>query len=153
MIALAVHFSPLDLAKLDRNGPPLEVALVNAKSASKPTKAEILAQARLDGGGNTDANRRAKSPLPVLPKESASTRLAVATRKVDALEQRTSEMMAQRIIINRTSETVLRFLPPFVLERKHVDQAIAALDGILSSAGTTISAMAGQAPAGEHKHG
>ena len=95
LTVLAVHFSPLDLAKFDRNGPPLEVALVNAKSVSKPTKAEILAQAHLDGGGNTDANRRAKSPLPVLPRESASNQLAVATRKVDALEQRTSEMMAQ----------------------------------------------------------
>ena len=73
LAALAVHFSPLDLAKFDRNGPPLEIALVNAKSVSKPTKAELLAQAHLDGGGNTDANRRAKSPLPVLPKESAST--------------------------------------------------------------------------------
>jgi protein TonB len=95
LVALAVHFSPLDLAQFDRNGPPLEVALVNAKSASKPTKAEILAQARLDGGGNTDANRRAKSPLPVLPKESASNQLAVATQKVDSLEQRATEMMAQ----------------------------------------------------------
>ena len=95
LAVLAVHFSPLDLAKFDRNGPPLEVALVNAKSVSKPTKAEILAQAHLDGGGNTDANRRAKSPLPVLPKESASNQLAVATQKVDALEQRASEMMAQ----------------------------------------------------------
>jgi protein TonB len=95
LVALAVHFSPLDLAKFDRDGPPLEIALVNAKSTSKPTKAELLAQAHLDGGGNTDANRRAKSPLPVLPRESASNQLAVATRKVDALEQRTSEMMAQ----------------------------------------------------------
>ena len=95
LVVLAVHFSPLDLAKFDRNGPPLEVALVNAKSASKPTKAEILAQAHLDGGGNTDANRRAKSPLPVLPKESASNHLAVATQKVEQLEQRASEMMAQ----------------------------------------------------------
>ena len=95
LAALAVHFSPLDLAKFDRNGPPLEVALVNAKSVSKPTKAELLAQAHLDGGGNTDANRRAKSPLPVLPKESASNQLAMATQKVDTLEQRASEMMAQ----------------------------------------------------------
>jgi protein TonB len=95
LVALALHFSPLDLAKFDRNGPPLEVALVNAKSASKPTKADILAQAHLDGGGNTDANRRAKSPLPVLPKESASNQLAVATQKADTLEQRTREMMAQ----------------------------------------------------------
>jgi protein TonB len=95
LTALAIHFSPLDLAKFDRNGPPLEVALVNAKSVSKPTKAELLAQAHLDGGGNTDANRRAKSPLPVLPKESASNQLATATQKVDTLEQRASEMMAQ----------------------------------------------------------
>jgi hypothetical protein len=81
LTALAIHFSPLDLAKFDRNGPPLEVALVNAKSVSKPTKAELLAQAHLDGGGNTDANRRAKSPLPVLPKESASNQLAMAARR------------------------------------------------------------------------
>ena len=42
-------------------------------------------------------------------------------------------MMAQHIIINRTSETVLRFLPPYILERKHVDTAIAALDEILTA--------------------
>jgi len=95
LAALAVHFSPVDLAKFDRNGPPLEIALVNAKSASKPTKAELLAQAHLDGGGNTDANRRAKSPLPVLPRESASNQLATATQKVETLEQRATEMMAQ----------------------------------------------------------
>src|SRR4029079_18404900 len=95
LAALAVHFSPLDLAKFDRNGPPLEIALVIARSPARPTKAELLAQAHLDGGGNTDANRRAKSPLPVLPKDSASTRLAAATQKVDTLEPRASEMMAQ----------------------------------------------------------
>ena len=44
-----------------------------------------------------------------------------------------AEMLAQRIILNRTSETVLRFLPPYILERKHVVTAIAALDSILSS--------------------
>lgn len=41
-------------------------------------------------------------------------------------------MMEHRIIINRTSETVLRFLPPFILERKHVDLAVSALDQILA---------------------
>jgi acetylornithine/N-succinyldiaminopimelate aminotransferase len=43
-----------------------------------------------------------------------------------------SEMMQRHILINRTSETVLRFLPPFILEREHVDQAIAALDEIFT---------------------
>jgi hypothetical protein len=63
-IVLSIHFSPFDLSKLIDKGPPLEVALVNAKTAAKPTKADILAQAHLDGGGNTDADRRAKTPLP-----------------------------------------------------------------------------------------
>jgi protein TonB len=95
LFVLAIKFSPFDLTSLDRNGPPLEVALVNAKSTTKPTKAEILAQAHLDGGGNTDANRRAKSPLPVLPRESSSTELAVATQKVQELEKQAKEMMTQ----------------------------------------------------------
>ncbi len=43
-----------------------------------------------------------------------------------------SEMMSRRIILNRTSDTVLRFLPPYILERKHVDTAVAALDQILT---------------------
>jgi len=73
--------------------------------------------------------------------------LGVELDSAELAKRAASEMMAQRIIINRTSETVLRFLPPFVLERKHIDQAVAALDGILAAA------MAGQAPAKEHKHG
>jgi protein TonB len=95
MFVLAIRFSPFDLSALDRNGPPLEVALVNAKSASKPTKAEILAQANLDGGGNTDADRRAKSPLPVLPHDSATTDLAVATQRVEELEKQAKELLTQ----------------------------------------------------------
>jgi acetylornithine aminotransferase/acetylornithine/N-succinyldiaminopimelate aminotransferase len=51
-----------------------------------------------------------------------------------------SEMMKRHILINRTSETVLRFLPPFILERQHVDEAIAALDQILSEQTATAAA-------------
>ena len=61
-------------------------------------------------------------------------------------------MMDRRIILNRTSETVLRFLPPFTLEPAHVDVAIAALDETLNSLSPT-AAFAGTAPAGEHSHG
>jgi acetylornithine aminotransferase/acetylornithine/N-succinyldiaminopimelate aminotransferase len=56
-------------------------------------------------------------------------------------------MMERDIIMNRTSETVLRFLPPFILERKHVETAIKALDEIVSAA------YAGAASAGEQSHG
>ena len=95
VIVLAIKFQPFDLQKMLDRGPPLEVALVNAKSPTKPTKADILAQAHLDGGGNTDADRRAKTPLPVLPKDSHSADLTVATQRVETLEQQTRELMTR----------------------------------------------------------
>ena len=95
LMVLAIRFTPLDVTKFDRNGPPLEVALVNAKSESRPTKAEILAQAHLDGGGNTDADRRAKTPLAVPLKESANKDLSLATRKVNDLEKRAQELLTR----------------------------------------------------------
>ena len=94
-VALAIHFSPLDLRSLADKGPPLEVALVNARSPNKPTKADILAQANLDGGGNTDQDRRAKTPLPVLPRESAQNDVSIASQKVQALEQQTRELLTR----------------------------------------------------------
>jgi acetylornithine aminotransferase/acetylornithine/N-succinyldiaminopimelate aminotransferase len=79
--------------------------------------------------------------------------LGLELDSADLATKAASSMMAQHIIINRTSETVLRFLPPYILERKHVDTAIAALDGILTSLTSTSAALAGIAPAGEHSHG
>ena len=94
-VLLAIRFAPFDLKQMLDRGPSLEVALVNAKSPTKPTKADILAQANLDGGGNTDADRRAKSPLPVLPRDSAENSISVATRQVDQLQQQTAALLAQ----------------------------------------------------------
>ena len=95
LVILSIHFSPVVLKALNDKGPPIEVALVNAKTAAKPTKADVLAQHNLDGGGNTDADRRAKTPLPVLPKNAPDQQVAVATQKVDDLEKQTRELMTQ----------------------------------------------------------
>jgi len=74
---------------------PLEVTLVNAKSQKRPLKADALAQANLDGGGNTDAPRRARSPLPVPrdPKEGAD--LTMAQKRVEQLERDAKQMMTR----------------------------------------------------------
>ncbi len=109
-IVLTIHFSPFDLTRMTDKGPPLEVALVNAKTAAKPTKADILAQANLDGGGNTDADRRAKTPLPVLPLNNPDQQVAVATQKVATLEHQTRELMTQ-----------LRSTPITAVQQKPVD--------------------------------
>jgi acetylornithine aminotransferase/acetylornithine/N-succinyldiaminopimelate aminotransferase len=60
-----------------------------------------------------------------------------------------AEMLSRRIILNRTSDTVLRFLPPYILERTHIDQVIQALDELLTHHAEHTNA----ALAGEHAHG
>jgi acetylornithine aminotransferase/acetylornithine/N-succinyldiaminopimelate aminotransferase len=79
--------------------------------------------------------------------------LGLELDSADLATKAAAEMMAQHIIINRTSDNVLRFLPPYVLERTHVDTAIAALDRILARLTLSNAALAGHAPAGEHSHG
>ena len=93
-VAMVTHFTFGSGRVLD-NGPPLQVALVNAKSASKPTKADILAQANLDGGGNTEKDRRAKTPLPVMPRETPRQNVAVASPRAEVQENTTREMLTQ----------------------------------------------------------
>lgn len=65
-------------------------------------------------------------------------------------KQVVAEMLKRHILINCTSDTVLRFLPPYVLEKAHVDTAIAALDDILTQHAATHS---GNPAAGEAQHG
>lgn len=43
------------------------------------------------------------------------------------------QLLAGGILINRTHETVLRFLPPFIIQKSHVDQLVRALDAALAS--------------------
>jgi acetylornithine aminotransferase/acetylornithine/N-succinyldiaminopimelate aminotransferase len=73
--------------------------------------------------------------------------LGIEINSADLAQRVATQMMERRIIINRTSETVLRLLPPFLLERKHVETAITALDEVFTAA------LAGAAPAGEQSHG
>ena len=95
LVVAAVHFSPFDFTRFKDNEPPLEIALVNAKSSTKPTKADVLAQAHLDGGGNTDLARRAKSPLPVLPNETPAKDVSVATQSAEARQEKRPDLLTR----------------------------------------------------------
>jgi acetylornithine/N-succinyldiaminopimelate aminotransferase len=66
--------------------------------------------------------------------------LGVELSSADAAKYVVAEMMERHILINRTSETVLRFLPPYVIERQHVDQTVQMLDEILSNPATAAVA-------------
>jgi len=91
---LAMHFKAPDAVKLKPTDPALEVILVNARHQKAPLKAEALAQANLDGGGNADAGR-AKSPLPDMRKSEDGDSLNTARRRIAELEKKQQQMLSQ----------------------------------------------------------
>ncbi len=44
-----------------------------------------------------------------------------------------SQMLQRGILINRTNENTLRFLPPYIVQERHINQVVRALDEVLSS--------------------
>jgi protein TonB len=73
----------------------MDVVLVNSKSAARPTKADALAQANLDGGGNTDEKRRASSPLPAMDERDPSREMKAAEARRRQLEAEAQELMTR----------------------------------------------------------
>jgi protein TonB len=73
----------------------MDIILVNAKSAHKPTDAQALAQSNLDGGGNTDENRRAKTPLPPTTQKNDGDDIQQMQRRVQELETAQQRLLTQ----------------------------------------------------------
>ncbi|HKE85109.1 MAG TPA: acetylornithine/succinylornithine family transaminase [Vicinamibacterales bacterium] len=47
---------------------------------------------------------------------------------------------AHGLLVNRTSETVVRFLPPLTVEASEIDRAVEILDGVLATVGAEVHA-------------
>jgi acetylornithine/N-succinyldiaminopimelate aminotransferase len=61
----------------------------------------------------------------------AGLMLAVELDSPELAKAVAKQLLQEGIIINRTHETVLRFLPPYVIQKRHVDQLVKALDTAL----------------------
>ena len=106
-LVLSIHFNTPDRRRLNLPN-TLDVVFVNSKTVSKPLTAEVLAQANLDRGGNTDLERRAKTRSPLrrniasgkdtkqstMPDAQRDTRKDTerASRRVKELEHETREL-------------------------------------------------------------
>jgi protein TonB len=74
---------------------PMEVVLVNARSAEAPLNPDALGQVNLAGGGNTDEDRRLKSPLPASPQTQSGSEDAALQERVAQLEQQAKTLLSQ----------------------------------------------------------
>jgi len=95
VIIFGVTFTMTDLSQFNRLDQPLEVTLVNSKSQKPPVKADALAQANLDGGGNTDEKVRAASPLPVPAEHKPTPEVTMAQKRVKKLEREAKRLMTR----------------------------------------------------------
>jgi protein TonB len=94
-ILLTVHFRFPDAIRWKSDSQPLEVVLVNSKTRDKPVRAKALAQANLDGGGNSDARQRATSPLPTTNPKDPGRDLAETRRRQRELEAEQQRLLTQ----------------------------------------------------------
>ncbi len=94
VLVLLIRFQYPD-ANLFKGSPAIEVVLVNSKSSTRPIKADALAQANLDGGGNTEKQLRAKTNLPALPNLRADAELSLSAKRVQQLEAEAQRLLAQ----------------------------------------------------------
>jgi protein TonB len=101
-VSLALHAALLTLRLVDPETfkrvfeeAPLEVILVNARTAEKPDKAQAIAQANMTGGGEA-AQGRATSPLPPsLRTESGDEAQEAARRTLQTLQEQQTLLLAQ----------------------------------------------------------
>ena len=93
-LVLSLHFSFPDASRAFQDK-ALDIILVNSRSAHRPSDAQALAQANLDGGGNSDDKRRAKTPLPPSARQQNGAELEQAQRRVQDLEAQQQRLLTQ----------------------------------------------------------
>ncbi|WP_371869640.1 TonB family protein [Duganella flavida] len=122
---LAMRFIAPTPAPVQATDPGLEVILVNAKHNKAPLKADAVAQANLDGGGNADQGR-SKSPMPDMHKTEMGDSVKASKRRIRELEERQKNLLTQ---VNSSSQVTA---PP-ITEKAKPDPTPTGTDLVESS--------------------
>lgn len=100
-LSLAAHAALLTVRFVDPEAfdrvfqeTPLDVVLVNAKSKERPDKAQAIAQANLQGGGEADKGR-ASSPLPPSVALANGESIEDAQRRIEEMQEQQQMLLTQ----------------------------------------------------------
>jgi periplasmic protein TonB len=92
---LSTQFAQINPRLFEDLNLPMEVVLVNARTTEAPLSPDALAQVNLAGGGNTDEERRLKSPLPASPRTEVGSEEAAMQARVAELEKQARTLLSQ----------------------------------------------------------
>jgi acetylornithine/succinyldiaminopimelate/putrescine aminotransferase len=73
-----------------------------------------------------------QSKFPAIIKEVRGKGLMIGVELTRDADPIVALMREKKILINGTDQTVLRFIPPLVIQKEHVDEAVSALKEIFS---------------------
>ena len=132
-ISLALHALLLSLQfRMPQASPTqekgLEVVLVNARHATAPDKADVLAQANVDGGGTSEQKTRPRSPLPPQPIQRDSNTLIEAKRRTP------EPVREQKQLITREKSPAKVATAPKKVEQPTPARPVSGLDLLDSAA-------------------
>jgi periplasmic protein TonB len=86
---------------------PMEVTLVNSQSSHRPSNATAYAQYNLEGGGNTEDDKRAKTPFPFLGDSRHFTPEQIA-QHLRQLEQESKRLLTRNKSDYRVAQNKLQ---------------------------------------------
>jgi protein TonB len=92
---LSTQFVQVNPRLFEDHSLPMEVVLINAKTLESPLNPDALAQVSLAGGGNTDEDRRLKSPLPASSKTQTGSDEVAMQARVAELEQQARTLLSK----------------------------------------------------------
>jgi protein TonB len=93
-VLLSLHFTFPEASRTLRNR-ALDIVLVNARSERRPAEAQVLAQVNLDGGGSSEEDRVASTPVPPSPQEQTGDELEQARQRAPAPEAEQQRLLMQ----------------------------------------------------------
>lgn len=106
LVVFGVHFVPPQPKIAPSDPHSLQVVLVNKKTRA-PVNADVYAQANLEGGGTSEQDRQAKSPLPYMDSDATDTAVHQKQQQVTELEAENRKLTTQ-IQTTHTVETKSR---------------------------------------------
>jgi len=114
-------------------GGPLACAVAK-KFLSELESANLLAHvSQLGDYFVTQLSKLAADIPEILSVRGKGLMVAVELSSAELAKKTVAAMLERRIIINRTHEIILRFLPPYIIERQHVDALVNELRSALNS--------------------
>jgi acetylornithine/N-succinyldiaminopimelate aminotransferase len=108
-------------------------------------KEKMLSHVQKIGGYLIEQLRKLQKKYPAIREvRGMGLMVGVEMESADLAREVFQQMLMRGTIVNRTDETVIRLLPPFIIKKQHVDTAIRQFEQVLANSTRAAATAAGR---------